>query len=861
MSIEEIKKEIQSAIKDIPEQKIVVAPIVERLVNSGWNIHQIIFGKNEWKVPKTPSEASKREKGSSFDFFPVDIAVFDSVENCGDYKHLLFIIECKQPKIDEGLQQLEIYLGLEPHVKLGIWVNKADDSAETLFVHKNAKGLSSPKRKLVKDIPSFGSEISESAEVLTFNDLVIPSQDSIKKQFEDILDQVVAQDGNVTRREQQLDQFCDLLLLKLDSDKHGNAESASELNFRPLATPALTASHIKKSFLSFIEIFPDVFTNESDRELRFNDTTIHDIVQTLSKFNLIDISADAISIAFQVLRSAALKEKEGQFFTPRQVIQAAVKLMRVEWNDILIDPACGTGGFLIQSLIDMKERFSDKYEMTRWAQLHLFGIDKDSIGIKLTKAVMQILGDGSAHCVRGDSVLTNIWKDKYPHLLTNEFKNSRFTKLFTNPPFGNNLKLKYSDLKKSSLSLLEFAEKDKDIELGLAMFNRCCDLLQVHGRMCIVLPETYFFSPSYKFVRDWQKKNLKPICVANVPMDAFQGFCRAKTNIYVFEKIAEDEDVSLDDEVVFLNPKTCGIYKNGSDRFVVDSSGKRTTEIDNELYDMAVKYGNAETDGFVKVPLREVYEKDVLVPSYYDKSFVEPFFALARKNEFEFISIKELIETGIITLRGGHGSPSNDLRNGTVPYIKVSDIRNLRINVNPSNLIPEELAKKFWRTKDGKSDLKAWDLISPNRASANIGEFTILLPGEEQVVLTKEMFVIRVNENVQGYTPFYLLWAFTLKEIREQWRRITLMQTNREDVGERYNEILIPKPKSVDWAEKVSMPFSKYFKSIAGAKNLFSAETAKDEFNYIASVSSFECSNCKEETALLNSDVTDHSRS
>lgn len=85
-----------------------------------WDQKQIIFGKNEWKIPKTPSEASKREKGTSFDYFPVDIAVFDSIETVGDYRHLLFIVECKQPDIDVGLQQLETYLGLEPHVKLGI---------------------------------------------------------------------------------------------------------------------------------------------------------------------------------------------------------------------------------------------------------------------------------------------------------------------------------------------------------------------------------------------------------------------------------------------------------------------------------------------------------------------------------------------------------------------------------------------------------------------------------------------------------------------------------------------------------------------------------------------------------------------
>lgn len=174
----------------------------------------------------------------------------------------------------------------------------------------------------------------------------------------------------------------------------------------------------------------------------------------------------------------------------------------------------------------------------------------------------------------------------------------------------------------------------------------------------------------------------------------------------------------------------------------------------------------------------------------------------------------------------------------SVPYIKVSDIRNMRINVNPTNLIPLPLAQKFWKTESGKSDLCAWDLISPNRASSNIGEFSILLPGEEQVVLTKEMFVMRVASNNEGYSPFYMLWALSLSEVREQWRRITLMQTNREDVGRRYREILIPLPKSEEWAEEVSKPFFNYFTALAEAKKTFSAELQKDKFVYIVSVNS-----------------------
>jgi type I restriction enzyme M protein len=171
--------------------------------------------------------------------------------------------------------------------------------------------------------------------------------------------------------------------------------------------------------------------------------------------------------------------------------------------------------------------------------------------------------------------------------------------------------------------------------------------------------------------------------------------------------------------------------------------------------------------------------------------------------------------------------------------VKVSDIRNLRINVNPTNLIPLELAKKFWRTKSGKSNLHGWDLVSPNRASSNIGEFSILVPGEEQVVITKEVYVLRVLQNDQGYDPFYMLWALSLKEVSAQWQRVTLMQTNREDVGNRYMEIRIPVPMSPKWASEVSKPFRKYFTTLADSKQDFIVETDKDEFDYIASISAF----------------------
>ncbi len=113
-----------------------------------------------------------------------------------------------------------------------------------MFVYKNSKGLSYPKKKTVKDIPLIGSPISPTSVNLTFNDLVIPTKDTLYKTFSELLDKVVAQDGNVTRREEQLDQLCNIILLKLDSDKQGKIYPTNEVYFRVFATESGTGDYM-----------------------------------------------------------------------------------------------------------------------------------------------------------------------------------------------------------------------------------------------------------------------------------------------------------------------------------------------------------------------------------------------------------------------------------------------------------------------------------------------------------------------------------------------------------------------------------------------------------------------------------------
>lgn len=289
------------------------------------------------------------------------------------------------------------------------------------------------------------------------------------------------------------------------------------------------------------------------------------------------------------------------------------------------------------------------------------------------------------------------------------------------------------------------------------------------------------------------------------------------------------------EKVAFLNPKTCGIYKNGAPRYRTDpSTGVRTGEIDNELMEAVDRYlAGKRSEDVSHVSLRGVFAKRILVPAYYDRRFDAGVKRLLGRLGAGRVTIGKLLDSGIIGVRGGHGSPGNDQRNGYIPYIKVSDVRGLRVNVNPTNLVPRSVAERYWGGAD--SGLKAWDVLTPNRASSNIGEFAILLPGEERIVVTKEVFVLRVLDG-RVWDPFYLLWALSLRPIREQWRRIALMQTNREDCGERYREVVLPEPPDEKWARTKGEAFREYFETIAGARRRFVNTVGNDGLDYVANV-------------------------
>jgi type I restriction enzyme M protein len=154
---------------------------------------------------------------------------------------------------------------------------------------------------------------------------------------------------------------------------------------------------------------------------------------------------------------------------------------------------------------------------------------------------MLAVGDGSTHTLIGDSINSFRWSEHYPQLI-GPLTDEQYTAVLTNPPFGETLKVKAADGRRSGYSIAVAAAMKGpndyvDLEIGLIFLERCFRLARIGGRIGIVLPETYFFSHQYRWLPGWLEGRLELRGMLNIPMEAFQEWCRAKTNFYIFEKV------------------------------------------------------------------------------------------------------------------------------------------------------------------------------------------------------------------------------------------------------------------------------------------------------------------------------------
>jgi hypothetical protein len=536
-----------------PEEK-VRQRVVGELKKLGWSDGQLRW-KPEWPVPDTPHDLTKRERGQKYAVCgSADLVTF--ADESGQWYALQVIFEFKAPDINKGKAQLLRYLSNEPMAKMGYWTNGTQSlavykrhQADWIFIEGAA-------------LPHPGDDLTHPPDTPpAWSTLRTPTEAELTGTLRRLVATTVVGDSNVNRRDDQLRELIHVLLVKLESDA---VASRSVNHDKPVAfriygdnltKVAVTAKSIREQFQDYFQKQRTRIFHPNDRDvILLSDETVFAVVAELAPFRILGDNVDLLAKALQIFRTAALKSGEGQYLTPLRIIRPAVMALEITSQDKVIDPACGTGGFLVEALrqvaINEFPSENESWNLIKWANDNLYGVDKDDIGVKLTRATMVAMRDGSTHALLGDAIRLNQWSQKFPKLSQElgkpeaPYVHEQFTVAVTNPPFGESLKVKAADCRAAGYSISSFAamkgaQDFADLEIGLVYLELAHRLLVLGGRMGIVLPETYFFSHSYRWLPSWLEGRLELRGMLNIPMEAFEEFCRAKTNFYIFEKVGE----------------------------------------------------------------------------------------------------------------------------------------------------------------------------------------------------------------------------------------------------------------------------------------------------------------------------------
>lgn len=802
-----------------PEEIDATQPLLEILIKeAGWDSRQVVSRPRQWRVVASPS--GKRQ-------WPVDVALFDSPDNVRDPDHVTVLCECKRPDVETGVEQLKIYLDREPHARVGVWFNGVDHA----ILYKTGSGYEIAPAGT--PIPTPRDPLTPTgARVLTYEGL--RQAPSLVPVFKRIRDRLATMDRHVNRDEEILPDISLLLLLKILDEQRHQFQQKRPLQFQIDATPEKTAKRLRELLDNEVKRNAELF-GANAREIRFqiDDDSIFYTAETLQNYRLLSNDTDAVAEAFQVIRGKAYKGEEGQYFTPQSVVRVAIAAVNPLPQDRVIDPACGSGSFLATALANVVEHLKATYgsdangmnlARREWSTRQLFALDKDSVSVRLSKAYLSMLGDGSTHVYKQDSIRPKKW----PPSLAATIQDGAFDVVVTNPPFGTNLKVLADVGRQEGYALSkewkfengkwQHTADYEDRDLGLIFLERSIRLLRPEGRIAIVLPDTYLFSPSYGWLVQWLSQ-FKITHSINVPIEAFEPYCRAKTSVLVVEKTRPPKG----HEIIGAYCDTYGEDKHGRPRFkFVD--GRESDARDDEMAESA---GLLRSNGKKSKPSKllftfkqdEAIARGVLVASYWwRKPYLDALTEFAKQNDCDLMSVGDLLKAGELLVLDGHGSPNSHFHGrGGVPYVKVVDIKNWRVIENPKYAIPVEVATKMRRGKE----LHDFDLVTPTRASKNIGLFGVILPWQKHVILTREITIWRVPEKAKFIDPWLLLALLSLNVVHGQFRYLVLMQMNREDLSDRFEELLLPVPRTKERRDKWAKPIRDYFQATVSARDSY----------------------------------------
>lgn len=608
--------------------------------------------------------------------------------------------------------------------------------------------------------------------------------------FEDIHNHIYANEGIL--KDRIFHEMVKLLLMKLwDEDRGPDAQvefgiTADE--YRGVRGGADTGflARLDGLFRAVIDQHPHLFPD--GERLLLRPASLAFVVSRLQGINLRLSPGDVKGQAFQTFVYRNQRGDRGEFFTPHPVVTLAVRMMRPQPGETVMDPACGSGGFLIEVVRQLRE--SGLEDVRRYVRDSLRGLEFNP-DVARAAGVRLALEGGT-----GDEISCS------DSLRSAERLHSSCDVVLTNPPFGSKGKITdprllagYSLGHRWAREGSRWAETDEILpgQTPEVLFLELCVLmLRPGGRLGIVLPEGLLQNISNGYVRDWIVRETEPLAVVSLPGETFVPYGTGiKTSVLFLQRKPAPERSCFMARLRRLGYDVKGhpIYRRDSRGTILrEPGGAPSVDVDVDEVASTFLLGprglEAPTDDRFFVP-RDRLNARLDVAHYLPSD-------LSLVDELRLGSAIPLGEAAQIVTRGWSRRAAPD---EVIRYIAISDIDPLTMEVvnhqeMPAHEAPSRATYRL-RTGDIVTAVSGASTGTAGHASALIGEES------DGAICSNGLAVLR---DVHGVDPLYLLAYLRTPVFLRQVRRLmtghAIPAISLDDLG----QVLVPVPAAEDQA-------------------------------------------------------------
>ena len=525
----------------------------------------------------------------------VDLAIFEEGRTHDVANLIRIIVVAKDAKVKPEDKKNGVTATLEnilfcTECEFGCWTNGED----LQYVHAKEDAFGQAEIEDLSDFPAKGQTLEDLEKEGERAMPRKPANESLVKTFKRCHDYIY---GNEGMKKTAFWELLNLIFCKIYDEKRRYSDAKNGISYRRRFWVGVkerntaegckeVAHRIKGIFEDLKEshVFKDVF--EGNEMIMLSDRGLAFVASEIAKYSFLDATVDVKGTAYETIVSNTLKQEAGQFFTPRNIIKCMVEMLDPDQNCRVLDPACGSGGFLVMVLDHVRRKITKQLysdlddvrleakanspkvdELVReYAEKMLFGFDFDPDLKKAARMNMVMAGDGHSNIYNINSLdypqgdkpdvpfiaeavnqSITVSKDKnFPFETAKENAQGKFDMIFTNPPFGAKVEVDPTISKKYELN---------SNAPEVLFIEACYNFLKPGGKMAIVLPDGILGNSNMESVRLWILKHFKLIASVDLPVETFLPQVGVQASLLFLQKKTEAEklvDIENEDYDVFM---------------------------------------------------------------------------------------------------------------------------------------------------------------------------------------------------------------------------------------------------------------------------------------------------------------------